>query len=140
MSEHFRRGKGMDTLKQLRLLVCDPDPQDQKIIEEYLRDSSIRVIFASTSEPFEDTLSNHSPLHAVVIDLSNPRRKSCTALVEAVKQVTPSTQVIFMSRLADEMLWSEVLEMGAYDLLPTPPERAEFLRTVFSAVHHTCAA
>jgi DNA-binding NtrC family response regulator len=130
----------MDIQDQLRLLVCDPNPGDQKMIEEYLQDSSIRVLFATEADSLEEVLSRHSPLHAVVIDLSSPKRKSCDALVDAVKQVSPSTQVIFMSRLADERLWSEVLEMGAYDLLSTPPERTEFLRTVFNAVHHSHAA
>ncbi len=130
----------MNPEKQLRLLVCDPDPQAQKIIREYLRDSSIRVYFTSPSEPFESTLSNHSPFHAVVIDLSSPRRRTCDALLAAVKKASPNAQVIFMSRLADEMMWSQVLAMGAYDLLPKPPERQEFLRTVFGAVHKVQAA
>jgi len=37
-------------------------------------------------------------------------------------------------------LWSQVLALGAYDLLPTPPERGEFLRTIYSAVRHPPAA
>jgi two-component system, NtrC family, nitrogen regulation response regulator NtrX len=125
---------------QLRLLVCDPDPQAQKMIREFLQDSSIRVFYTSPSEPFEHTLSSHSPFHAIVIDLSNPRRKACDALLEAVRKVSPNAQVIFMSRLADEMMWSQVLAMGAYDLLPKPPERQEFLRTVFGAVQKVQAA
>jgi DNA-binding NtrC family response regulator len=130
----------MKAEKQLRLLVCDPDPQDQKMIREFLRDSSIRVFFTSPSEPLDMTLSNHSPFHAVVIDLSNPVRRSCDALFAAVKEASPSAQVIFMSRLADEMMWSQVLAIGAYDLLPKPPERQEFLRTVFGAVQNVQAA
>ncbi|MBZ5497103.1 MAG: response regulator [Acidobacteriia bacterium] len=130
----------MNQEKQLRLLVCDPDPQGQKMIKEYLRDSSIRVFFTSPSEPFEVTLTKHSPFNAVVIDLSNPAKRSCDVLVSAVKQVAPSAEVIFMSRLADEMLWSQVLALGAYDLLAKPPERTEFLRTVFGAVQHIQAA
>jgi DNA-binding NtrC family response regulator len=130
----------MNPEKQLRLLVFDPDPQDQKMIREFLRDSSIRVYFTSPSESLETTLSNHSPFHAVVIDLSSPVKRSCDALFAAVKEASPNAQVIFMSRLADELMWSQVLEMGAYDLLPKPPERTEFLRTVFSAVQHIEAA
>jgi DNA-binding NtrC family response regulator len=130
----------MKAEKQLRLLVCDPDPQDQKMIREFLRDSSIRIFFTSPSEPLIDTLLKHSPLHAVVIDLSNPVRRSCNDLLAAVKETSPRTQVIFMSRLADEMMWSQVLAMGAYDLLPKPPERQEFLRTVIGAMQNIQAA
>ena len=130
----------METQESLSLLVCDPDPQGQKMIREYLQDSSIRVFFTSPSEPFEATLRKHSPFNIVVIDLSSPVKRSCDALVAAVKKTAPRAQVIFMSRLADESLWSEVLALGAYDLLSKPPERAEFLRTVFSAAHDIQAA
>jgi DNA-binding NtrC family response regulator len=130
----------MNKEKQIRLLVCDPDPQGQAMIKECLQDSSIRVFFTSPTEPLEKTLAKHSPFNAVVIDLSALAEKSCDDLVSAVKLVAPRAEVIFLSRLADEMLWSEVLSGGAYDLLPKPVERSEFLRTVFGAVHSNQAA
>jgi DNA-binding NtrC family response regulator len=130
----------MNPQKSLNLLVCDSDPQAQLLIREYLQDSPIRVCFTSPSESFETTLRKHAPFHAVVIDLSNPGRRSCDDLVTKVKQAAPSAQIIFMSRLADEVLWSQVLAQGAYDLLPKPPERTEFLRTVFGAVRLVHAA
>jgi hypothetical protein len=34
------------------------------------------------------------------------------------------------SRLADERLWSEVLNLGGYDVLPQPLDRNEALRTI----------
>ena len=129
----------MNKEKQFRLLVCDPDPQGREMIKECLQDSSIRVFFTSPAEPLESTLAKHSPFNAVVIDLSSLANKSCDDLVAAVKQVAPRAEVIFLSRIADEMLWSEVLSRGAYDLLPKPVERSEFLRTVFGAVHNQAA-
>jgi DNA-binding NarL/FixJ family response regulator len=106
------------------------------MIQEFLRDSPIKVFFTTPAEPFEHTLAKHSPFNAVVIDLSTPVKRSCDVLVSTVKQVAPHAEVIFLSRLADEMLWSQVLALGAYDLLPKPPEKAEFLRTVFGAVQN----
>jgi FixJ family two-component response regulator len=61
-------------------------------------------------------------------------------MVAAVKHSSPSAEIIFLSRLADEMLWSQVLSVGAYDLLPKPVERKELLRTVLGAVQHRDAA
>ncbi len=130
----------MNSEKQVRLLVCDPDPQGQRMIREYLRESSIKVFFTSPSEPLETTLAQYSPLNAVVIDLSHPAKKSCDDLVSVVKQTAPSAEVVFLSRLADEVLWSEVLALGAYDLLPKPVDRTEFLRTIFGAVRYEQAA
>jgi DNA-binding NtrC family response regulator len=126
----------MNSKIQFRLLVCDPDPQGQKMIRECLQDSSIKVLFSSPAEPLENTLAKYSPFNAVVIDLPTPAKRSCDNLVSAVKRVAPSAKVIFLSRLADEKLWSQVLSLGAYDLLPKPLERTEFLRTVFGAVRH----
>jgi DNA-binding NtrC family response regulator len=126
----------MKSETQFRLLVCDPDPQGQKIIRECLQDSSIKVLFSSPTEPFENTLAKHFPFNAVVIDLPAPATRCCDKLVSAVKRVAPGAKVIFLSRLADEKLWSQVLSLGAYDLLPKPLERTEFLRTVFGAIQH----
>ena len=130
----------MNSDKQLRLLVCDPDPRDQQMIREFLQDSLIKVFFTTPTEPLENTLAKHSPFSAVVIDLSNPIRRPWDNLVSTVKHVAPSAEVIFLSRLADEMLWSQVLALGAYDLLPMPPERTDFLRSVFGAVRQSQAA
>ncbi len=123
-----------------RLIVCEPDPQGRDTIREYLRGSPITVCFASPTDPLQDVLSKHSPFNAVIIDLSRPASATCNDLVAAVKQAAPGAEVIFLSRMADEALWSQVLSLGAYDLLPQPPERQEFLRTVFAAVQHTRAA
>jgi DNA-binding NtrC family response regulator len=130
----------MRSQKNWRVLVCEPDLRSQEIIREYLQGSPIKAFFTSAAEPLENTLAKHSPINAVIIDLSDPAKSFCNRLISSVKHVSPSAEVIFMSRLADEMLWSQVLAMGAYDLLPAPPERREFLRTLFSAVHHTQAA
>jgi DNA-binding NtrC family response regulator len=126
----------MNSEMQFRLLVCDPDPQGQKVIRECLQDSSIKVLFTSSAEPFENTLAKHFPFDAVMIDLPTSAKRSCGKLVSAVKRIAPSAEVIFLSRLADEELWGQVLSLGAYDLLSKPLERTEFLRTVSGVVRH----
>jgi DNA-binding response OmpR family regulator len=44
--------------------------------------------------------------------------------------------LIVTSRLADEYLWAEALNLGAYDVLARPFERAEVVRTVTLAHLH----
>jgi DNA-binding NtrC family response regulator len=41
--------------------------------------------------------------------------------------------LIVTSRLADEQLWAEALNLGAYDVLSRPFDRAEALRTICMA-------
>ncbi len=49
----------------------------------------------------------------------------------------PQCPVVFLTRLADERIWLDMLESGAYDLLQKP-YRAEDLRwVVCSALKHT---
>jgi DNA-binding response OmpR family regulator len=44
--------------------------------------------------------------------------------------------LIVTSRLADDHLWAEALNLGAYDVLARPFERAEVVRTVRLARQH----
>jgi DNA-binding response OmpR family regulator len=44
--------------------------------------------------------------------------------------------LIVTSRLADDSLWAEVLNLGAYDVLAKPYERTELVRVVGSAWLH----
>jgi DNA-binding NtrC family response regulator len=44
--------------------------------------------------------------------------------------------LIVTSRLADDRLWAEALNLGAYDVLAKPFERLELVRTVISAWLH----
>lgn len=124
--------------KDLRLLVCDPDPGSRDQIQEFLSEFPIDVFFTTPGDPFRSVLALHAPFNAAVIDVSNTSQR-CRDLMKAVREISPETRIIFLSRLADEDLWSEVLGLGAYDLLAKPPDRQEFLRSVLSAVKQHAA-
>jgi DNA-binding response OmpR family regulator len=40
----------------------------------------------------------------------------------------PAAAIVFLARLADEPLWLEMLNAGAFDLLPKPYDRRELTR------------
>jgi DNA-binding NtrC family response regulator len=48
--------------------------------------------------------------------------------------VRPGSRVILISRLADDRLWAEALEAGAYDLLLKPFDKMEISSVVRSAI------
>ena len=50
-----------------------------------------------------------------------------------VQEVKPSTQVVVCPRLADERLWAQVLEAGAFDVLVEPYQDSEVLRIIDAA-------
>jgi hypothetical protein len=46
------------------------------------------------------------------------------------------SQSIVVSRLADEQLWAEALNLGDWDVLATPFDRSESIRSVASGWRH----
>lgn len=58
-----------------------------------------------------------------------------TELLEHIKDLRNGPSLIVTSRLADERLWSEALNVGAWDVLAKPFDRVEVARTVQSAWH-----
>ncbi len=57
-------------------------------------------------------------------------------LLEELRLLRDAPQLIVASRLADERLWAEALNLGAYDVLAKPFERREVVHSVSSAWLH----
>ena len=51
-------------------------------------------------------------------------------MLRAIRRFQDSPEVIVTSRLADDRLWAEALNLGAYDVLTKPFDRHEVLRSV----------
>ncbi len=54
-------------------------------------------------------------------------------LLDEFRELPESPYVIVTSRLADDRLWSEALNLGAYDVLAKPFERSEVVRVLTMA-------
>jgi DNA-binding NtrC family response regulator len=54
-------------------------------------------------------------------------------ILTLAQAVSPRSQVVVVSRIADERLWAEVLSMGGFDLLELPFDREELLRVANAA-------
>jgi len=54
-------------------------------------------------------------------------------LLKAIVRLPAPPNLIVFSRLADESLWAEVLNLGGYDVLIKPFEPEEVLRVTFAA-------
>ena len=55
-------------------------------------------------------------------------------ILELARELAPKTEVMVTSRLADTRLWAEVLNRGAFDLLPQPFCGGE-VRRIFENVY-----
>ena len=56
-------------------------------------------------------------------------------LSHLIDESRPSALIVF-SHLADDGMWSEVLHLGGYDVLPKPFDKDELFRTVTLAWEH----
>ncbi len=54
-------------------------------------------------------------------------------LLLLAQSVSPRSQVVVVSRIADERFWAEVLSMGGFDLLELPADRDEVIRVANAA-------
>jgi DNA-binding response OmpR family regulator len=59
-----------------------------------------------------------------------PEGKTWKDLLRAVEALRNPPPLIVTSRLADECLWAEVLNLGGYDLLMKPFDATEVFRVV----------
>lgn len=73
---------------------------------------------------------------AVVLCERDLHPGSYVDLLENVGAFPNTPAVIVVSRLADDRLWAEVLNLGAWDVLAIPFDRNEVLRTVTSGWRH----
>jgi DNA-binding response OmpR family regulator len=53
-----------------------------------------------------------------------------------LRRLAQPPQLVVASRTADDYLWSEVLNIGGFDVLPQPFERDEVERVIASAYRH----
>ena len=72
----------------------------------------------------------------VVVAKSDMKDWSWKRVLRDVRQLPQPPQLVVVSRLADDSLWSEALHWGAYDVLAEPFQRDEVIRVVASSRRH----
>ncbi len=108
---------------------CDGDIRDT--VRGLCRESSMDVVFATFAEfPFLESSANE-----IVLLNTGHHSDRILEIVPTIKSTRPGAEVVVLSRLADETLWCKALSLGACDLLPSPPQRDEFLMAVARAGH-----
>ena len=110
------------------VLAVLPVGEDRKTLKDILEQSDWKVRFAWSSQ--EAYAALETSLIAVVISDSFFSGGTWKDLLFELQQMSHPTPLIVADRLADERLWAEVLNLGAYDLLIKPFDAQEVLRTV----------
>src|SRR5579872_7250341 len=86
-----------------------------------------------TRNCLETVLYLHQALPRVVVCERDLPGGSWKHVLEIAAGMPIPPPVIVTSRLADDYLWAEVLNLGGYDVLPTPFDAGEVLRVAFLA-------
>jgi len=120
----------VDVIQVLALLPSEGDRQSLRAIFIH---SNWRLQFAGTLSESRESLKS-SQLGVVITDayLSDCGWK---AVLETADRMEGQPSVIVSSRLADDRLWAEVLNLGGFDVLVMPFEQGEVLRCVVLAWH-----
>ena len=107
--------------KRSRLLAINLDVQDQTLISDILQTESepYELMFQDSLGPANEFQLEGGPFDVIVINFSSST-KADFDLLAAIQREDPVAKVIFLSRLADESLWIESIQRGAYDFLPKP--------------------
>ena len=112
-------------------LVVTSLKEDHAFFERLFSTRSWRFDSVSTVRDGIRYLRHHSP--GLLICDERLEDGDWKAILDAVMKVDCPPRMIVTSRLADERLWAEVLNLGGYDLLAKPFEASEVVRVVGTA-------
>lgn len=114
--------------RQHAILLVSPAPEDHLFLQPLLSVAGRRTYFVRTYREAVAVLCRDRI--AVIIcerDLPDGKWKD---LLSQIAPLSDPPCLIVASRLADEFLWAEVLNLGGYDVLAKPFDAEEVVRVV----------
>jgi DNA-binding NtrC family response regulator len=113
------------------LLTVSSNAEDADSLSRMLAPARVRVEEVASFREAKEALEKQRPtVIACDRDLPDGSWRDLLSLAGATEQDTP---VVVMARHADEHLWAEVLNVGGYDVIAKPFERAEVSRVLSTA-------
>ena len=112
-------------------LAISPFIEDLSFLEKKFQDAGWRLYTAHTYREALMQLT-HERMPIVICERQLPDG-SWKDVLSQLAPMVDRPRLIVVSRDADEKLWAEVLNMGAFDLLSTPFREAELAFTIGSA-------
>jgi DNA-binding response OmpR family regulator len=116
---------------RLAILAVGLREEDHGVLRQVLRRSGWALACAATIAEAMRFLERN--LASVILCESNLPDGSWRDLLEAAATGGRPPNVIVTSRLADDHLWAEVLNLGGYDVLAKPFDGCELFRALSSA-------
>jgi len=120
--------------KVATLLAISPYREDHAFLRSMFRHSHWRILGTASGREALPLLRQNS-VRVVICEKDLP---DCTwrAILEELSRLEVPPLLIVTSRLADDHLWAEVLNLGGYDVLMKPFDPTEVVRVVNLAGWH----
>ncbi len=125
-------------MARLTVLAITSQSDDCDALRNILRSDNWDVRGVPLCDAALDIISKTNP--AVILCEQSLPDGTWRNLINSMDRLAPVPPVIVMSRQADEKLWAEVLNLGAYDLLQYPFEESEVRRVVGGAFRSNSSA
>lgn len=118
----------------LTALLVGEYQQDRPLVHEVFRKLGWQLFEARDRRRALRCLKAN-PIHVVLVE-SNVSNWSWRRVLRDLRRRTHPPQLIVTSRTADDHLWSEVLNIGGFDVLAQPLASEELERVIASARRH----
>ena len=119
---------------KISVLVIDPGESGCAALEAIFRAAGWYLSHARNCGEALDSLDKN-PMKVVICEGELPGSGWKDVLV-AIGSLPQPPLLIVTSRMADDSLWAEVLNLGGYDVLVQPFEREEVVRVIGAARRH----
>jgi DNA-binding NtrC family response regulator len=116
-----------------RLLFVGVDEVTRQTAWEEFESAGCEFRCDESASSLREYLQRRPHFEVIVINLWTAVEE-CFKFISVIKSLCPRAEVIFISPFADERLWVESIQCGAYDLMPIPCDRREFRRVVSGAL------
>jgi len=120
--------------EKLTILSVSPHEEDHLSLRSIAGHSKWMLFKAADLPSAQALLQEHQI--AVVFCECDLTPGTWIDVLEHINALPSAPSLIVTSRLADDRLWSSVLNFGGWDVLAKPFDRSEVIRSVTSAWHH----
>lgn len=112
-------------------LIVMPQERRSRLLN-HLSGIDANILTASSCGEAVDLLREDAGVRVVLTDLSLPDG-SWFDVLNCVGDLNPEAEVVVCARVADERLWTQVLEAGGFDVLVEPYQEREVRRILGAA-------
>ena len=117
------------------ILSVSPIEEDHRSLQTFSGQSAWKFLKADSIRASFAFLKRHE-VSVVICERDLPPDKTWIDMLENMIHLPHPPSLIVTSRLADDHLWAEALNLGAWDVLAKPFDRIEVLRSLRSAWQH----